>query len=177
MSQLVKFYKKYLLKYFFRIPSWLLRIIFPLKRKSIRGFKIDYQSFAYINLNPKSTLHLIKEEDLPKIRRIIESNKINSRLSLIPKTSVKTKDHFIYSKSSDKKMLLREYIPNIPNSYKTILFFHGGGWSIDSVETYHDMVRYFADYLKIRIFSLEYSLAPENKFPNALLEAEDALIG
>ena len=71
-------------------------------------------------------------------------------------------------------MLLREYIPNISNPNKIILFFHGGGWSIDSVETYNDMVKYFSDYLNIRIFSLEYSLAPENKFPNALLEAEDA---
>jgi acetyl esterase len=71
-------------------------------------------------------------------------------------------------------MLLREYIPNITNPKKTILFFHVGGWTIDSVETYNDMVKYFADYLSIKIFSLEYSLAPENKFPNALLEAEQA---
>ena len=174
MSQFIKYYKKYLLKYFFKIPPWLLRILLPLKRKSIRGFKIDYQSYAYINLNPKSTLHSVKDEDLLKIRRIIESNKINSRLSQKPKILVNTKDHFIYSKNTETKLLLREYIPNISNPHKIILFFHGGGWSIDSVETYNDMVKYFSDYLKIRIFSLEYSLAPENKFPNALLEAEDA---
>ena len=174
MSQFIKYYKKYLLKYFFKIPPSLLRILLPLKRKSIRGFKIDYQSYAYINLNPTSTLHSVKDEDLLKIRKIIESNKINSRLSLKPKILVNTNDHFIHSKSSGAKMLLREYIPNISNPHKIILFFHGGGWSIDSVETYHDMVKYFSDYLKIRIFSLEYSLAPENKFPNALLEAEDA---
>jgi hypothetical protein len=115
MSQFNKYYKKYLLKYFFKIPPWLLRILLPLKRKSIRGFKIDYQSYAYINLNPKSTLHSVKDEDLLKIRRIIESNKINSRLSLKPKTLVNTKDHFIHSNSSGAKMLLREYIPNISN--------------------------------------------------------------
>ena len=95
MSQFIKYYKKYLLKYFFKIPPWLLRILLPLKRKSIRGFKIDYQSYAYINLNPKSTLHSVKDEDLLKIRKIIESNKINSRLSLKPKILVNTKDHFI----------------------------------------------------------------------------------
>ena len=144
MSQFIKSYRRYLLKHFFIIPSWLLRVLLPLKRKSIRGFKIDYQSYAYINLNAKSTLHSVNDEDLPKIRRIIESNKINSRLSLKPKILVNTKDHFIYSKNAEAKLLLREYIPNITNPHKIILFFHGGGWSIDSVETYHDMVKYLS---------------------------------
>ena len=174
MSQFIKYYKKQLLKNFFKIPVWMLKIIFPLRRLKIRGSKIDFQSYAYINLNPKSTLYTIEDKDLPKIRKIIESNKIKSNLSLNPKIPVKTKDHFIHSKSSGAKMLLREYIPNITNPHKTILFFHGGGWTIDSVETYNDMVKYFSDYLSIKIFSLEYSLAPENKFPNALLEAEQA---
>tara|TARA_Y100000992_G_C21256417_1_gene488771 strand:- start:783 stop:1820 length:1038 start_codon:yes stop_codon:yes gene_type:complete len=174
MSQFIKNYKKYLLKHFFKIPVWLLRIIFPQKRLKIRGFKIDFQSYAYINLNPVSTLHTIQDGDLPKIRKIIESNKINSRLSLNPKMPVKTKDHFVFSKTTGANMLLREYIPSITSPYKTILFFHGGGWSIDSVETYNDMIKYFSDYLNIKIFSLEYSLAPENKFPYALQEAEDA---
>ncbi len=118
MSQFIKNYKKYLLKHFFKIPVWLLRIIFPQKRHRIRGFKIDFQSYAYINLNPVSTLHTIHDEDLPKIRKIIESNKINSRLSLNPKISVETKDHFIDSQSSGAKILLREYIPNITNLTK-----------------------------------------------------------
>ena len=174
MSQFIKYYKKQLLKNFFKIPVWILKIIFPLKRLKIRGSKIDFQSYAYINLNPVSTLYKVKDEDLPKIRKIIESYKINSRLSLNPKMPVKTKDHFILSKNTGTKMLLREYIPNISSPQKTILFFHGGGWTIDSVETYNDMIKYFSDYLNVRIFSLEYSLAPENKFPCALLEAEDA---
>tara|TARA_B100001094_G_scaffold79813_2_gene76060 strand:+ start:32 stop:760 length:729 start_codon:yes stop_codon:yes gene_type:complete len=70
-------------------------------------------------------------------------------------------------------MLLREYIPKNIDSDKIILFFHGGGWTIDSVDTYDDMVKYFSDYLNLKIFSYEYSLAPENKFPNALIEAEE----
>ena len=70
-------------------------------------------------------------------------------------------------------MLLREYIPKNIDSDKIILFFHGGGWTIDSVHTYDDMVKYFSDYLNMKIFSFEYSLSPEDKFPNALMEAEE----
>ena len=173
MSQLIKSYKKFLFHNFFYFPVWILKIIFPQFRPKIRGSKIDFQSFAYINLNPKSSLYKIGEVDLPKIRKVIEKNKINSRLSLKPKKNVKTEDHYIFNKHKNDEMLLREYIPNKIDSKKIILFFHGGGWTIDSVETYDDMVKYFSDYLNMKIYSFEYSLAPENKFPNALMEAED----
>ena len=173
MSQLIKSYKKFLFHNFFYFPVWILKIIFPQFRTKIRGSKIDFQSFAYINLNPKSSLYKIGEDDLPKIRKVIEKNKINSRLSLKPKKTVKTEDHYIFNKHKNDAMLLRRYIPNKIDSKKTILFFHGGGWTIDSVETYDDMVKYFSDYLNMEIYSFEYSLAPENKFPNALMEAED----
>ena len=173
MSQLIKSYKKFLFHNFFYFPVWILKIIFPQFRTKIRGSKIDFQSFAYINLNPKSSLYKIGEVDLPKIRKVIEKNKINSRLSLKPKKNVKTEDHYIFNKHKNDEMLIREYIPNKIDSKKIILFFHGGGWTIDSVETYDDMVKYFSDYLNMKIYSFEYSLAPENKFPNALMEAED----
>ena len=65
MSQIIKSYKKFLIRNFFYIPVWILRIIFPQIRTKIRGSKIDFQSYAFIKLNPKSTLHRIKEKDLP----------------------------------------------------------------------------------------------------------------
>ena len=173
MSQIIKSYKKFLIGYFFYIPVWMLRIIFPQIRTKIRESKIDFQSYAFIKLNPKSTLHRVEEKDLPKIRKVIEHNKINSKLSLKSKNAVETKDHSIFIKHKNDQMLLREYIPKNIDSDKIILFFHGGGWTIDSVNTYDDMVKYFSDYLNIKIFSFEYSLSPEDKFPNALMEAEE----
>ena len=154
MSHFIKSYKKFLLDNFFYIPVWLLRIIFPNKRLKIRGAKIDFQSYAFIKLNPKSNLYKINEKDLPKIRKVIEKNKINSNLSASPRNLVKTIDHSIYSDTRRDKMLIREYIPKNAESDKIILFFHGGGWTIDSVETYDDMVIYFSDYLILKIYSL-----------------------
>ena len=173
MSQIIKYYKKFLIHNFFYFPIWILRIIFPQIRTKIRGSKIDFQSYAYIRLNPESTLYKIQNKDLPKIRKVIERNKINSKLSLRPNKRVLTKDYYVFNKHENDQMLLREYIPNKVDSDKIILFFHGGGWTIDSVETYDDMVKYFSDYLNMKIYSFEYSLAPEKKFPNALKEAED----
>ena len=95
MSQIIKSYKKFLISNFFYVPVWILRIIFPQIRTKIREFKIDFQSYAFIKLNPKSTLHRIEEKDLPKIRKVIERNKINSRLSIKSKNIVETIDHSI----------------------------------------------------------------------------------
>ena len=81
------------------------------------------------------------------------------------------RDHHIFNKHKNDEMLLRIHTNKI-DSKKIIIFFHGGSWTIDSVETYDDMVKYFSDYLNMKIFSFEYSLAQENKFPNALMEAE-----
>ena len=91
MSQIIKSYKKFLISNFFHVPVWILRIIFPQIRTKIREFKIDFQSYAFIKLNPKSTLHRIEEKDLPKIRKVIERNKINSRLSIKSKNIVEGK--------------------------------------------------------------------------------------
>ena len=105
MSQIIKSYKKFLIGYFFYIPVWMLRIIFPQIRTKIRESKIDFQSYAFIKLNPKSTLHRVEEKDLPKIRKVIEHNKINSKLSLKSKNAVETKDHSIFIKHKNDQTL------------------------------------------------------------------------
>ena len=79
-------------------------------------------------------------------------------------------DHFI---GNDKNILLREYNPDSINTDKVVLFFHGGGYVLNSVETHDDTVSYMAEKLQARLFSLDYRLSPENKYPDSL---DDALL-
>ena len=51
---------------------------------------------------------------------------------------------------------------------RLILFFHGGVWAAESVDTYNNVCKTMAKQLKSRIISVEYSLAPENPFPTGL---------
>jgi pimeloyl-[acyl-carrier protein] methyl ester esterase len=73
--------------------------------------------------------------------------------------------------------ILRHYKPK-QNSDKAVLFIHGGGWCIGSIDTYDHVCRYLCENGGFNIFSLDYRLAPEHPFPAALddsLQAYDFL--
>ncbi|MGN0396689.1 MAG: alpha/beta hydrolase [Candidatus Fimimorpha sp.] len=46
-----------------------------------------------------------------------------------------------------------------------ILFIHGGGWTTESVETYNRVCHYMAKHTRLAVVSIDYRLAPENRFP------------
>lgn len=48
-----------------------------------------------------------------------------------------------------------------------MVFFHGGGWVIGSVEDHDRMARRLADDIGCVVVSVEYRLAPEHKYPAA----------
>lgn len=85
----------------------------------------------------------------------VEDRKINGRSSQIP---------------------LRLYYPQETEApLPIILFFHGGGWVVGSIET-HDLVcRRIAQASQRLVISVEYRLAPEHRFPTAVYDAYDAL--
>ena len=56
-----------------------------------------------------------------------------------------------------------------------ILFFHGGGWVLGSVETHDPLCRQLARATGWPVLSVNYRLAPENPFPAALEDAQAAL--
>lgn len=50
-----------------------------------------------------------------------------------------------------------------------ILYLHGGGFVLGSIETHDAMCRYMAKHSGAKVFSVDYRLAPESKFPPAAL--------
>lgn len=59
-----------------------------------------------------------------------------------------------------------------PQPLPTILYFHGGGWTIGSLEAYDAPLRFFCARTGCAVLAVDYRLAPEHKFPAA---ADDAL--
>ncbi|MFD8500027.1 alpha/beta hydrolase [Amycolatopsis sp. NPDC059657] len=53
-----------------------------------------------------------------------------------------------------------------------LVFFHGGGFVLGSIDTHDGACRYLASEAGVRVISVDYRLAPENRFPAAV---EDAL--
>jgi len=56
-----------------------------------------------------------------------------------------------------------------------IIFYHGGGWVMGSRDGHDSLCRYLSNATECRVFSVEYRLAPEFKFPIPIDESFIAL--
>ena len=66
------------------------------------------------------------------------------------------------------KIPLRIYHPDTKGPHPIMVFYHGGGWSMNNLDVYDCVPRYFAKYGGIVVVAVDYRLAPENKFPIGL---------
>ncbi|CAF3725595.1 unnamed protein product [Adineta steineri] len=67
--------------------------------------------------------------------------------------------------NGDIKIPVTIYTPVNVNKDKMVVFFHGGGWTVNSRKTHQTIVNMLADATKSIWISVEYRLSPENKFP------------
>ena len=65
------------------------------------------------------------------------------------------------------KVSARAYIPAGDGPFPTILYIHGGGWVIGSLEAYDASPRALAEMTKAVVISTDYRLAPADTFPTA----------
>jgi len=52
-----------------------------------------------------------------------------------------------------------------------LVFFHGGGWVIGDLDSHDVVCRKLADEGQLRVIAVDYRLAPEHKFPAAVMDA------
>ena len=70
---------------------------------------------------------------------------------------------------------LRFYSSNSLNDSPLLIYFHGGGWSVGSIQTSDKFCRALASLGKVKVISVEYPLAPENPFPSAINKCVEAV--
>lgn len=72
---------------------------------------------------------------------------------------------------------LRIYTPKTgKSSYPMIVYYHGGGWVIATVDTYNASAQALAEKADAVLVSVEYRKGPENKFPTAHNDAYAAYV-
>jgi acetyl esterase len=74
---------------------------------------------------------------------------------------------------SAEPVAVRRYVPAGRPS-RAIVYLHGGGWVIGTLETYDALCRELADRAKAQVFSVGYRLAPEARYPAPLDDCEAA---
>ncbi len=73
----------------------------------------------------------------------------------------------------DRHLAVRIYYPECEHDSPRplVVYFHGGGWSFGSIETHDSVCRTICAGASSIVASVEYSLAPEHKFPQAVHDA------
>lgn len=69
------------------------------------------------------------------------------------------------------QLRIRLYKPAAEDTLPVVVFFHGGGWIMGSIETHDVYCRQLANASGYAVVSVDYRLAPENKFPAGLEDA------
>ena len=71
----------------------------------------------------------------------------------------------------DGPVPIRVYRPSGDDNLPVVVFFHGGGWIMGSIQTHNAYCRALTNAAGMVVVSVDYRLAPEHKFPAG---AEDA---
>lgn len=74
----------------------------------------------------------------------------------------------------DEQVAVRVYTPEGATG-GGLLFLHGGGWVIGSLDTHDLLCRHVANLVRRTVVAVDYRLAPESPFPAALDDSRVAL--
>jgi acetyl esterase len=78
-------------------------------------------------------------------------------------------------RSDGTELPLRIYVPHGIGPFGVSLYFHGGGWVLNNIDTHDDLVRRLAAASGCVFVNVDYRLAPEHKYPAATEDAYTAL--
>lgn len=63
---------------------------------------------------------------------------------------------------------IRVYTPEGNETFPALIYFHGGGWVIGGLDTHQNLCCELARQGRLVVVAVDYSLAPEHKFPRAV---------
>lgn len=73
--------------------------------------------------------------------------------------------------SPESPLAARLYRPTADDNMPMVVFFHGGGWCIGTIDTHDGLCRHIALLTGMNVCSIDYRLAPEHAFPAPLNDA------
>ena len=93
----------------------------------------------------------------------------------IPKPALERVEDLQIPVRDGAQLHARLYAPSHEAGLPVLLYLHGGGFTVGSVNTHDQLCRSLAKQAECAVVSLDYRLAPEHKFPTASNDAWDAL--
>jgi acetyl esterase len=120
----------------------------------------------------KKFLELMKSLNIPKFSMIgAEGVRKLMNSGSLPVENIEIKEVEDLEMKVDRRIIkARMYTPELLSD-GLILFFHGGGFVFGNLDSYDSICRRAALDSGCKVISVDYSLAPENKFPSAVEDA------
>lgn len=76
----------------------------------------------------------------------------------------------------DGAVPVRIYTPDTQGPHPLLVFCHGGGWMLGTLDSADDLCRNFCTRADRIVVSVDYHLAPEHRFPAGLADAISVLV-
>jgi len=144
-----------------KLPKSILRKLAGPKTV-IDGAALDTQTQLLLTIARR--LGIKDSDDVQKSRRSMDQD----TPSVSPKFVAQRNERDLFVDGAAGKRAARLYVPTTAKSKPPLLvFFHGGGFAVGSIESHDLAVRELAHESSCAILSVDYRLAPEHKAPTA----------
>ena len=124
---------------------------------------LDPQAEALLAQMKEQGLPPFEEMTVPQAREVIAGFR---ELQAEPPPIAAAEDRTVPGPAGD--IPIRVYMPQAPAPRPVLVYFHGGGWTIGNVDITDRPCRALAHATGGVVVSVEYRMAPEDKFPAAL---------
>ena len=153
-----------------KAPGWLL-LRFSGGAQQQRGHRKLLPAFQFICTIIERVLPPIETLSASEMRKQQDDSPLD--FDPLPRNAPRTKDHAVPVEGGEIRV--REYVPNgAAGALPTLVYFHGGGWVIGNIESHNAFCSRLTGISRCRVFSVDYRLAPEFRFPVPLQDCEAA---
>lgn len=128
--------------------------------------KIDPEIFEFIRQMNQQYEKLITRLPVSPVERREIAEQARKPFRIGGPEMAETQTFFL----EDNHVRVRIYIPKSRSGHSALLYIHGGGWVMFSVDTHDRLMREYADQSGCVVIGIDYSLSPEHRFPKALGE-------
>ena len=132
-----------------------------------------------IDQDTKNFIKLMIDKKIPKVETLtpVKLRKMRAASGKIPlehQVNIESINDQSFQ-SNNNKVKFRIYSDKGSENEALIIFFHGGGFVIGNLDSHDLLCRHLCKKTKCKLISIEYSLAPENKFPAPLEDAINSI--
>ncbi|GAC1583983.1 MAG: alpha/beta hydrolase [Ktedonobacteraceae bacterium] len=127
---------------------------------------VDPQAQAFLDLLTALNAPPTNTQSVAEVRTSYDAM---AQFGGIPEDVHKVEDRMVPGPAG--KIPVRIYTPKSAGPLPILVFFHGGGWTIGTLNGYDAVCRALSNQAECIVVSVDYRLAPEHKFPSAVEDA------